>query len=113
MGNESRAEPSYRRTPIYPRNHWMEEKLALCGRGRPYPYARTMAGKQPGDNIESRKEEETTMSSRIFQSIVLQMKECTDRVIGVIDDQGTVVSCNHLAWIGEKWEGAEIGRAHV
>ena len=44
------------------------------------------------------------MSSRVFQSIVLQMKECTDRVIGVIDDQGTVVSCNQLTWIGEKWE---------
>ena len=42
------------------------------------------------------------MSSRVFQSIVLQMKECTDRVIGVIDDQGTVVSCNQLTWIGEK-----------
>ncbi len=46
------------------------------------------------------------MSSRVFQSIVLQMKECTDRVIGVIDDQGTVVSCNQLTWIGQKWEGA-------
>ena len=46
------------------------------------------------------------MSSRVFQSIVLQMKECTDRVIGVVDDQGTVVSCNQLTWIGEKWEGA-------
>lgn len=49
---------------------------------------------------------EKDMSSRVFQSIVLQMKECTDRVIGVIDDQGTVVSCNQLTWIGEKWEGA-------
>ena len=46
------------------------------------------------------------MSSRVFQSIVLQMKECTDRGIGGIDDQGTVVSCNQLTWIGEKWEGA-------
>ena len=46
------------------------------------------------------------MSSRVFQGIVLQMKDCTDRVIGVIDDQGTVVSCNQLTWIGEKWEGA-------
>ncbi len=46
------------------------------------------------------------MSSRIFQSIVLQMKECTDRTIGVIDDQGTVISCNQLTWIGEKWDGA-------
>lgn len=45
------------------------------------------------------------MSSRIFQSIVLQMKECTDRTIGVIDDQGTVISCNQLTWIGEKWDG--------
>lgn len=45
------------------------------------------------------------MSSRVFQSIVLQMKESTDRTIGVIDDQGTVVSCNQLTWIGEKWEG--------
>ncbi len=46
------------------------------------------------------------MSTRVFQGIVLQMKECTDRVIGVVDDQGTVVSCNQLTWIGEKWEGA-------
>ena len=36
------------------------------------------------------------MSSRVFQSIVLQMKECTDRVMGVIDDQGTVVACSEL-----------------
>jgi carbohydrate diacid regulator len=34
------------------------------------------------------------------------MKESTDRAIGVIDDQGTVVSCNKLTWIGEKWDGA-------
>ena len=53
------------------------------------------------------------MSSRVFQSIVLQMKECTDRVIGVIDDQGTVVSCNQLTWIGEKWEGAALSLIHI
>lgn len=44
------------------------------------------------------------MSSRVFQSIVLQMKESTDRIIGVIDEQGTVVSCSKLNWIGEKWD---------
>ena len=43
------------------------------------------------------------MSSRIFQSIVLQMKDCSDRAIGVIDEQGTVLACNELAYIGEKW----------
>ena len=46
------------------------------------------------------------MSSRIFQSIVLQMKESSDRPVGVIDDQGTVVACNELALIGEKWSAA-------
>ena len=46
------------------------------------------------------------MSSRIFQSIVLQMKDCSDRAVGVIDEQGTVVACNELACIGEKWGGA-------
>lgn len=46
------------------------------------------------------------MSSRVFQSVVLQMKESTDRAIGVIDSEGTVVACNKLTMIGEKWEGA-------
>ncbi len=46
------------------------------------------------------------MSSRVFQSVVLQMKDCTDRAIGVIDSEGTVVSCNELTSIGEHWPGA-------
>ena len=46
------------------------------------------------------------MSSRIFQSVVLQMKDCSDRAVGVIDEQGTVVACNELACIGEKWANA-------
>ena len=48
------------------------------------------------------------MSSRIFQSVVLQMKESTDRAVGVIDEQGTVVACNELASIGEKWPAAAL-----
>ena len=40
------------------------------------------------------------MSSRIFQSVVLQMKDSTDRAIGVIDSEGTVVACNELSCIG-------------
>ncbi len=43
------------------------------------------------------------MSNRLFQSIVLQMKESTDRTIGVIDMEGTVVACNNLPLIGERW----------
>lgn len=42
------------------------------------------------------------MSSRVFQSIVLQLKDCTDRTVGVIDGDGTVVACNELTRIGER-----------
>ena len=46
------------------------------------------------------------MSNRVFQSIVLQMKESTDRAVGVIDEHGNVVACNELALIGENWSEA-------
>ncbi len=46
------------------------------------------------------------MSSRVFQSVVLQLKDCTDRAIGVIDTEGTVIACNELSSIGEKIPGA-------
>ena len=45
------------------------------------------------------------MSSRIFQSIIVQMKEATDRVIGVIDSENTVVASGELSQIGTKLEG--------
>ena len=43
------------------------------------------------------------MSGRIFQNVVLQIKEATDRVVGVIDGEGTVISCSDLGLIGRKW----------
>ena len=43
------------------------------------------------------------MSGRIFQNVVLQIKEATDRVVGVIDAEGTVISCSDLGLIGRKW----------
>jgi len=43
------------------------------------------------------------MSGRIFQNVVLQIKEATDRVVGVIDAEGSVISCNDLGLIGKKW----------
>jgi len=46
------------------------------------------------------------MSNRVFQSIVLQMKESTDRAVGVVDEHGTVVACNELTLIGEQWSAA-------
>ncbi len=46
------------------------------------------------------------MPNRIFQSVVLQMKEGTDRAVGVIDAEGTVIACNDLSLMGERWPGA-------
>ena len=46
------------------------------------------------------------MSSRMFQGVVLQMKDSIDRVVGVIDAEGCVVACSDLASIGEVWSSA-------
>ena len=40
------------------------------------------------------------MSSRIFQSVIVQMKDATKRVIGVIDPDGTIVASSDLSLIG-------------
>jgi len=40
------------------------------------------------------------MSSRIFQSMIVQMKEATDRTLGVVDAEGNVVASSELSLIG-------------
>ena len=40
------------------------------------------------------------MSGRIFQNVVLQLKENTDRTVGVIDAEGIVIACSELSMIG-------------
>ena len=46
------------------------------------------------------------MSSRMFQGVVLQMKDNVSRTVGVIDADGIVVACSELTCIGENWPGA-------
>lgn len=46
------------------------------------------------------------MSGRMLQSLVLQMKDATNRIIGVVDVNGAVVACSDLTQIGEKREEA-------
>ena len=46
------------------------------------------------------------MSGRMLQSLILQMKDATDRVIGVLDAGGAIVACSDLTQIGEKRENA-------
>ncbi|WP_409969167.1 helix-turn-helix domain-containing protein [Bengtsoniella intestinalis] len=43
------------------------------------------------------------MSGRIFQNVVLQLKENTDRTVGVMDGEGVVIACSELSMIGQRW----------
>ena len=40
------------------------------------------------------------MSSRIFQSVIIQMKDATNRPVGVVDPEGVVVASSDLSLIG-------------
>lgn len=44
------------------------------------------------------------MSNRFFQGIVYQLKESINRVVGVIDENGSIISCSDLIKIGETFE---------
>ncbi len=41
------------------------------------------------------------MANRVFQSVVYQMKEVIDRVVGVFDETGTIIACSELSKIAE------------
>lgn len=43
---------------------------------------------------------------KLYQGIIHQMKDAVDRVIGVIDDRGTVIACSQLTRIGESRKAA-------
>jgi len=49
------------------------------------------------------------MSNRLFQGIVHQMRDSIDRVIGVVDETATVISCSDLTKIGETVEYLMLG----
>ena len=48
------------------------------------------------------------MSNSVFQGVIMQMKDATDRVLGVIDSEGCVVSCTDTATLGERWPEAAL-----
>ena len=45
------------------------------------------------------------MSNRLFQGVIYQMKDAFDRVIGVIDENGVVISCSDLSKMGDIRQG--------
>ena len=48
------------------------------------------------------------MSNSVFQSVIVQLKETTDRVFGVIDSEGCVVSSTDVGLLGERWPDAIV-----
>ena len=45
------------------------------------------------------------MANRVFQGVVYQMKDAINRVVGVVDETGTGISCSDLNIIGEVRDG--------
>ena len=48
------------------------------------------------------------MSNSVFQSVMIQLKDAADRVFGVIDADGCVVSCTDTSYLGERWPDAIV-----
>ena len=48
------------------------------------------------------------MSNSVFQGVIVQLKEISDRVFGVIDTEGSVISCTDAALLGERWTDAAL-----
>ena len=48
------------------------------------------------------------MSNSVFQSVIVQLKEISDHVFGVIDTEGSVVSCTDASLLGERWVDAAL-----
>ena len=45
------------------------------------------------------------MSNRLFQGVIYQMKDAFDRIIGVIDENGIIISCSDLGKMGDIRQG--------
>ena len=48
------------------------------------------------------------MSNSVFQSVIVQLKDATDRVLGVMDAEGCVVACTDVTLLGERWSDAAV-----
>ena len=48
------------------------------------------------------------MSNSVFQSVIVQLREVSDRTFGVIDTDGCVVSCTDNSLQGERWAEAAL-----
>jgi len=48
------------------------------------------------------------MSNSVFQSVIVQLRDISERTFGVIDTEGCVVSCTDMSMLGERWAEAAL-----
>ncbi len=48
------------------------------------------------------------MSNSVFQGVIQQLNNVSDRLFGVIDSEGAVVSCTDVSLLGERWPDAAV-----
>ena len=48
------------------------------------------------------------MSNSVFQSVIVQLKDIPGRTFGVMDTEGSVVSCTDVSMLGERWSDAAV-----
>ena len=48
------------------------------------------------------------MSNSVFQNVILQLKDVSDRTFGVMDMDGCVISCTDTSLLGERWTDAVL-----
>ena len=53
------------------------------------------------------------MANSVFQNVMIQLKDATDRVFGVIDTDGCVISCTDASVLGERWADAALRAANA
>ena len=48
------------------------------------------------------------MSNSVFQSVMVQLKDLSDRAFGVVDTDGCVISCTDMSLLGKRWTDAAL-----
>ncbi len=48
------------------------------------------------------------MANHVFQSVIVQLKEIPGRTFGVVDAEGSVISCTDAMLLGERWADAAV-----
>ena len=48
------------------------------------------------------------MSNSVFQGVIVQLRELSDRTFGIIDNEDSVISCTDGSMLGENWADAIV-----